>query len=143
MTELPVSRPFAWEIAVTDADIDAQGHVGNVTIVDWMSRAAWAHSRSLGWGLDDYQRLGGWFVVRRHEVDYHAAAYSGDQLVCYTWPSGLNKATAQRCHRIVRPLDGGLIAEGRNTWAYLDRDSGRPVRIPAELRQAFDPARFI
>ena len=137
------TTPFIWPVTVSEKDIDPQEHASNVAVVAWMNRAAWEHSKSLGYDTPDYRRLGGMFVVRRHEIDYHASAYLGDKLACYTWPSGASKARAERRHRIIRPADGALIAEGLNHWAYLDTTTGRPTRIPTQLRAAFDPARFV
>lgn len=136
------ANAFRLSLTVADEDIDAQGHVSNVTIVKWMSRAAWEHSRSLGFDLDTYNQLGAWFVVRRHEIDYHAPANLGDKLIVHTWPSGLGKATAERRHVIQRSADGALIARGLNVWAFIDQQTGRPRRIPDSARQAFDPAKF-
>ncbi len=142
MLELPVTNPFALHLTVGDHDIDAQGHASNVAILGWMNQAAWDHSAALGWEVPAYQRIGGWFVVRRHEIDYHHRAMPGDKLIAYTWPSAIGKVSAERRHWIVRPADGALVAEGMNIWAYVDAATGRPKRIPAELLASFDPSRF-
>lgn len=142
MDETIPDNAFRWPVAVSESDIDGLGHASNVAIVGWISRAAWEHSKALGYGLEAYREIGGVFVVRRHEIDYRAQARLHDELICYTWPSALAKATAERRHRILRPADGTLIAEAYNVWAYLDMDSGRPKRIPAAIRDTFDPALF-
>lgn len=134
---------FVWQVRVEKDDIDEQGHASNVSVVKWMSQAAGAHSRFLGYDQAAYQRLGGLFVVRRHEVDYLSRAALGESLLCFTWPSALARATAERRHRIVRPADGSIVAEGLNVWAFLDAATHRPLRIPPVLREAFDPARFL
>jgi len=133
---------FRVDLIVSPDEVDMQGHVSNVTIVKWFSRAAWNHSVALGYALDTYQRLGAWFVVRRHEIDYHAPARQGDALALYTWPCARGKVTAQRRHQLIRAEDNQLIAAGLNTWAYVDIQTGRPRRIPREIAEAFDPARF-
>jgi len=161
MIEIPVEHAYVMPLTVAEADIDAQDHVGNVRIVSWMNRAAIDHSAALGWDIEAYRRVGGMFVVRRHEITYHRQARLGDAVRCYTWPSDIGRATAARHHLIVRvpdataadpPTDdatagvtevaGDLIAEGVNLWAFVDANTGRPRRIPAELRAAFDPANF-
>lgn len=137
------SRPFELPMRVIPDDIDEQGIAYNVTIIDWMMRAAIAHSSSLGYDRLAYARLGAMFVVRRHEIDYHRSARCGDRLLLRTWPSFMKAATAHRKHEIVRPGDGEVIARGINVWAYVDRSTGRPVRMPAEVIEAFDPAKFV
>ena len=135
--------PFIWRVRIAPDDIDPQDHVSNVAIVGYMSAAAWQHSKALGFAAAEYLALGGMWVVKRHEIDYHAQAMLGDELLCHTWPSGLAKASAERRHRIIRVADSALIAEGLNVWAYLDAATGRPARIPSILREAFDPANFV
>jgi acyl-CoA thioester hydrolase len=139
---IPVAA-FRLPVTVVEGDIDEQGHASNVAVVRWMNAAAWEHSKALGVGIDFYRALGGWFVVRRHEIDYLRPSYRGDELDCVTWPCGIGKAVAQRQHRIIRRADGQEIARGLNVWAFVDATTGRPVRIPPALREAFDPGRFI
>ena len=135
-------NPFTWPVTVRPEDIDGQGHASNVCVVNWMNHAAWEHSKALGWDVDRYKAIGGWFVVRRHEIDYHRPSFASDELHCITWPCALGKAVAERRHRIVRVSDQALIAEGFNIWAFIDAATGRPRRMPDEVRVAFDPAKF-
>ncbi len=140
-----MTRPanaFEMRLTVGADDVDVQGHVSNVTIVGWISRAAWEHSKALGYDLDAYRELGAWFVVRRHEVDYHGFARRGDELTVSTWPTDLRKVVAERRHEIRRAADDALIAEALNVWAFVDATTGRPVRIPDAVRAAFDPAKW-
>lgn len=143
MVDIPAANPFVLPVTVAESDIDPQGHASNVRIVGWMNRAATVHSDALGWPVERYQRLGGMWVVRRHEITYHRQAMLGDELTCYTWPSAAGKVTAERRHMIVRHADGELVAEGMNVWAFIDIATGRPKRIPPELHVSFDPANFL
>jgi acyl-CoA thioester hydrolase len=143
MTPMHVpSNAFAWPVTVSERDIDVQNHASNVAVVDWMNRAAWEHSKQLGFDAADYQKIGGMFVVRRHEIDYRAQAMLGDQLLCWTWPCYAQKATAHRKHRVIRQSDGVVIAEGFNIWAFVSVTTGRPTRMPEPITTAFDPRKW-
>jgi acyl-CoA thioester hydrolase len=133
---------FALPFVVTAQMVDVQQRVSNQEYVGVLSRAAAEHSASLGWGLSRYRELGAWWVVRRHEIDYLQPARLGEELVCHTWPSSFSKARAQRRHVITRPADGALILRALNTWALVDVTTERPRRIPPELIEAFDPAKW-
>jgi len=139
----PVPNAFALELTVAEEDIDAQEHVSNVRVLEWMNRAAIAHSDALGFDVARYREVGGMFVVRRHEIDYLAPSYLGERLVAYTWPAALSRASAERRHEVRRVADGAVIARGWNLWAYVDVASGRPRRIDAAVAEAFDPAQFV
>lgn len=140
--EIPANA-FAMPFTVTAVIVDLQQRVSNQEYVGILSIAASKHSEALGWGLERYHELGAWWVVRRHEIDYLQPARLGDELVCHTWPSAVSKAKAQRRHLIVRPADGAVILRALNTWALIDMQTERPRRIPPEILEAFDPAKWV
>jgi acyl-CoA thioester hydrolase len=139
--EPPVPNAFALRLVAGPEDVDEQGHVSNVRVLDWMNRAAIAHSTAVGLDLARYRALGGTFVVRRHELDYLAQAFAGDEVVAFTWAVSCRRATAERKHEVRRLADGRVLARGFNLWAWVDLATGRPARMPAEVEAAFDPAK--
>lgn len=125
-------------IEVGPADVDLQWHVSNVTILAWLNRAAIEHAEALGCGIEALRRQGTGFVVRRHEIDYLQQAVDGDRLRCVTWLSEMGKATVTRRYEL---LKGDLsLVRAQTLWAYIDLRSGRPVRMPPEIRDLFAPA---
>ena len=136
------SNPFALRYTVPAEDIDEQGRANNVAYVRWMNVAAIAHSNALGFPWDRFVEMGAMFVVRRHEIDYRLPAFEGDVLELRTWPLMMRAATAHRGHEIARTKDGAVIASGMNVWGYVDMKTGRPVRMPPEVLEAFDPGKY-
>ena len=132
---------FRLELTVADEDIDVLGHASNIAFVRWIQDVAIAHSSAVGLGLDAYQRLGAVFVVVRHEIDYVRPALRGDALVARTWISSVMAAKCVRATELARKADGQVLARGQTTWGFIEMASGRPRRIPDEVRAAFD--RFI
>ena len=122
-------------ITATAADIDELGHVSNLVYVRWVLEVAMAHSRSIGWDFDDYKRLGSVFVVRRHEIDYLASVREGEQLVAETWVDSYKQVSVVRRTEIKR--GDQVVARGASTWAFLAIATGRPQRIPDDLRALF------
>lgn len=136
---LGVPDPFLLSLTVQESEVDAQGHVNNAVYVQWMDRAAFAHSAAVGYDWKVYKNLGSGFVVRRHEIDYHAPAFAGERIIVATWPSRMEKFTALRRHQIVRESDGKTLVHALTTWVYVDTRTGRPQRMPADLIAAFRP----
>ena len=126
---------FTLPITATVADIDELGHVSNQVYLRWVLDVAMAHSAARGWDHAAYRALGGIFVVRRHELDYLAQVTLGQQIVAATWVESWKLASCIRATEITR--DGQLVARGATTWAFMLLASGRPQRIPDELRAAF------
>ena len=142
MNDIPTNA-YPHHVSIADGDVDIQGRVSNHDIVRIVADAAAAHSAHLGWDLDAYRRLGAWWVVRRHEIDYLQPATAGDDLICYTWPASFEKIRAVRRHVLVRPADQAVIARALNVWTLIDIQSGRPRRFPADIVEAFDPAKWM
>ncbi|MBI5517738.1 MAG: acyl-CoA thioesterase [Deltaproteobacteria bacterium] len=129
-------RSYLWNLVVDPSAVDGQGHVNNVAVVQWVQDVAVAHSRAVGLGPEDYEALGGMFVVRRHAVEYLRAAYLGDALTVSTWIDGASRIQCERLTEI-KNAAGDLVVTARTTWVYLHRASLRPVRIPPAVRSAF------
>ena len=130
-------EPFSHTIAVGDEDIDELMHASNIAVVRWLQDVAYAHSRHVGWDFEGYRRVGGVFVIRRTEVDYLRPALRGDVLELRTWLSSWMAAKYQRETEIKRVADGVIVAKASVTWGFLDTRTGRPRRVPDEIRIAF------
>lgn len=135
---MSAARKFHLDLVVGDDDIDVLGHASNIVFVRWIQDVAMAHSAAVGLGLEAYQRLGAVFVVVRHEIDYMRPALRGDALEARTWISSVQAAKCQRATELVRKRDGQPLARGLTSWGYIEMASGRPRRIPDEVRAAFD-----
>jgi acyl-CoA thioester hydrolase len=129
------AEPYRHPLEVIPADIDELDHVSNLVYLRWMLDAASAHSTALGWDLPAYRRLGGVFVVRRHEVDYLASVVAGDRVEAVTWVESWKAASCIRRTAIRR--DGADVLRASTLWAFVDLKSGKPRRVPDELRGRF------
>jgi acyl-CoA thioester hydrolase len=126
---------FELSIVVAPSDIDAQGHVNNVVYLRWMQDAATAHWEAAA--PAEHKAKVSW-VVTRHEIDYKAPAFVGEELVARTWVGEPSGATWERFIEIRRREDDRLLARGRSIYAALDRATGRPKRVDAELRRPLE-----
>jgi acyl-CoA thioester hydrolase len=126
---------FTLPITAGAADIDELGHVSNLVYLRWVLDVAMAHSRSLGWDHPEYRALGAVFVVRRHEIDYLGQVTAGQSLEAQTWVDTWKLASCIRKTELVR--DGRVVARAATTWAMISFGSGRPTKIPDELRAKF------
>ena len=128
---------FRQTMRVSETDIDALGHASNVAYIRWVQDVAAAASEHVGWDYPKYRQLGAVFVVRRHEIDYLRPVIAGDELQLETWVESWRAATSQRHTCITRCDDASAVANAVTTWALVSLDSGRPSRIPVEVREAF------
>ncbi len=130
-----MSVRFTMPVTATEADIDEVGHVSNLVYLRWVMEVAMEHSRARGWDYPDYRTFGAVFMVRRHEIDYIAQVTLGQTLSAETWVDEWRQASCVRKTELVR--DGKVVARAATTWALISLGSGRPIRIPDEMREKF------
>lgn len=118
-------------------DIDVQGHVNNQVYLRWIQEVAVAHWRALAppAALAEIS-----WVVRRHEIDYKAPAFLHDEILLRTWVGEATRLTFERFTEIVRN-DAVLLCRARTVWVPIDKTTGRPVRVSAEVRERFSVAK--
>lgn len=77
------------------------------------------------------------WVVTRHEVDYLRALGPGGTVKARTWiPDPPKGSRFDRCIEFVGE-DGRVHVRARTTWAIIDRRTGRPIKVPAEVARPF------
>lgn len=137
--ELP--SPFVIDIEVTAEDIDGLGHANNAVYVSWLERCAWRHSQFLGLDLVEYRRLDRAMAVVRHEIDYLASAYAGQQLQMGTWiVESDRRLKMDRRFQLVRPQDGATLLRAKTTFVCIELSSGRPKRMPVAFIEGYGKA---
>ena len=127
--------PFLYEVTVQPGDIDRLGHASNQVYLRWVLEAALAHSTALGWPEEAYLARGQAWVVRRHELDYLRPALAADRLQVQTRVESMSVASSVRKTEIFR--GDVLLMSASTDWVYVALPSGRPVRIPPEVRSRF------
>lgn len=126
---------FVLPITAVASDIDELGHVSNQVYLRWILDVAMAHSRSLGWDHAQYLARGAAFVVRRHEIDYMAPVVVDQIISAETWIEDWRQASCSRRTLLLR--DGKPVARATTTWAFITLASGRPTRVPEDIRELF------
>jgi acyl-CoA thioester hydrolase len=128
---------FSYPLTVQASDIDALKHVNNEVYLRWLLQAASAHSVSLGYGMEKFLSDGACFVVRRHEIEYLASAYMGEELVVETWVKDMEAVRSKRAYRIRRIKDDKVLVTAETLWVYINMKTGRPIEIPASMQEAY------
>jgi len=121
-------------VSVLPEDIDEQNHVNNMVYLRWVQEIAIAHWRVLA--SAEAQEAISW-VVLRHEIDYKTAAFPADEIQLLTWVGKATRLTFERFTEIKRKADGQLLARARTLWCPIDPNTGKPTRVPAEVRAQF------
>jgi acyl-CoA thioester hydrolase len=129
---------FTKTFSIPEDAIDELGHVGNLKYIAWMQQIAIQHSAAQGWPVERYLQSGAVWVVRSHFITYIRPAFEGETITLQTWVAEIKQRSSLRRYLVLRSNDQSVLVEGETNWVYVDRQSGRPLRIPIDLRAAFD-----
>ncbi len=75
------------------------------------------------------------WVVRTPDVESVRPAPLGDRLAERTCPGNFTRATGVRHDEFSRNVDPAVIARGRTGWGFVDAGTGRPGRLPPDVRR--------
>jgi acyl-CoA thioester hydrolase len=125
---------FEHRITATEADIDELGHVNNAVWVRWIQDLATAHWMAVA--PAEHHAAYIWIVVR-HEIDYLRAVFPGETVTGRTWVPEPPRGARFDRHMEFVGEDGKPRVRAKTTWAILDRETGRPLRVPPEVAAPF------
>ncbi len=129
-----MASSFTKSFTALPEHIDVLGHVNNAVWVQWMEQVSVEHwtTHALPAHVDAYI-----WVVTRHEVDYRGNVTEGETVTARTWiPDPPRGARFDRLIEFIGP-DGKVKVSARSTWAMIDKESGRLMRVPADVAAPF------
>lgn len=132
---MPLSTTYTKTIIIPQTAIDENGHVNNVTYVQWMQDIAVEHYSSIG-GIAAQGPDATW-VVREHRVEYLLPAFAGEEIEIRTWVENIRRVRSLRKYEFVRKADGKTLVKGETDWVFMDIKSGTPKAVPDEVVNVF------
>ena len=129
-----MTKPFTQSFVALPEHIDELGHVNNTVWVQWVQDIATAHWDAAA-RLEDNEQF--FWVVIRHEIDYRGNISEGDSVTGETWIDGAPKGAKSDRRVDFRIEAGKIIVSARTTWAMLDKQSQRLVRVRPEVVAPF------
>jgi YbgC/YbaW family acyl-CoA thioester hydrolase len=133
----PETPTIQTEIQVMFFDTDCAAVVHNISYLRFIEIARTLLAEQLGMGLVSMAETGAYPVVLRTEIDYRKPARLGDKLVVHGRLERVERMRFWCAFEIVRPADGALIAQSRQSLAVIQMPPGKPVRLPADWSERF------
>ena len=124
---------YQFDIKVTDGVVDQNGHVNNVTYIQWLQDAAIRHAQASGC-MAATTAAGASWVVRTHFIEYLAPAFAGETLTVMTWVVNFQRVRSLRKYKIIRAADQTIVARAETDWVFVNAKTGRPLKIPDEVK---------
>ncbi|MCB2089096.1 MAG: acyl-CoA thioesterase [Sphingomonadaceae bacterium] len=131
-----MSNRYSMTFTAGPEHIDELGHVNNTVWLQWVQEIATSHWSAVA---DPAHVAAYVWMVTRHEIDYRGNVVEGETVEATTFiPEGPRGARFDRCVDF-RNSAGKVIVAARSTWAMLDRETGRLLRVRPEVARAFEP----
>ena len=125
---------FVVPLDVRPEHIDENNHVNNVVYVGWLQDVGTAHWNAR---FDEATRARWSWIALRHEIDYLRALGPGETVTARTWVADKPQGAKFDRYMEFTGTDGKVHVRARTVWALLDKASGRPLRVTAEVVAPF------
>lgn len=133
---MPISAIYSKAFQIPQSAIDENGHVNNVSFVQWMQDIAVEHYEAIG-GVNPMQLIGATWVVREHRIEYFLPAFAGEEIEIRTWVENVRRVRSLRRYEFMRTSDGKTLVKGETDWVFVDVKTGAPRAIPGEVSNVF------
>jgi acyl-CoA thioester hydrolase len=131
-------KKVVFDLPIYTYQIDFAGHVSNIVYVQWMEIGRTKLLEEAGLPVHLLVERGVIPILAGTEIEYRKPLRLGDRVRIEVWLSSLGRASAGIELRFF-DSGGGLAATGSHRAAFIDAGSRRPIRIPREMRAAFEP----
>ena len=135
---MPISPIYSKTIRIPESAIDENGHVNNVTYVQWMQDIAVEHYASIG-GIEAQGADSTW-VVREHKIEYFLPAFLSEEIEVKTWVENIRRVRSLRKYEFTRTSDGKTLVKGETDWVFVDVKTGSPRAVPEAVIKVFNPS---
>lgn len=130
-----LAYPVVTEITVLWGDQDAFGHVNNVAYLRWCETARVEYLQRVVL-FPDLPAKGVGPIVASLTCHYRRTLTFPDSVRVGTRVTRIGNSSFDMEHRVVSRATGALAAEVSSTLVALDYATGKPVRVPEEIREA-------
>jgi acyl-CoA thioester hydrolase len=128
----PPNKVFQIRERVEWRDLDMQRHVNNCTYMSYMQTAAVEFGAAIGWpGQEVLKRYV--LAMSSSHVQYQGQAAIGDEIEISSYISDVGSSSLCRHDSISLLGNGATVTRGHSRWVWLDAESLKPRRIPAEF----------
>ncbi len=135
-----MTHSFTRTFHIRHYELDSMGHVNNAVYLNYLQQTAMEASSKAGYSTARYDEMGTMWLVRKTIVEHARAATYEDELAVKTWISNFKRVQCNREYLMTNVQTGETILRGQTNWAYLNKDTQRPIRIPPEMIEAFAPS---
>ncbi len=123
------------ELEVRYAETDQMGIVHHANYLVWFELARTRLCLEAGKPYPQIEDLGYLMIITQAQQNYRLAARYGDQIKVIGWLDWVSSRSLQFGYQVKR--EEQILSTGYTRHLWVKRESHRPCRIPASLRETF------
>jgi acyl-ACP thioesterase len=116
------------DFAVHSYELDFEGRVRFVALLNFLQDAAGDHAALLGWSVTDLMKRNMTWVLSRYHVRVDRFPAWGERIEVTTWPSGRHGYFALRDFE-ASDGEGNAVLAGTSSWMILDLGRKQPLKV--------------
>lgn len=120
-------------------ECDAYGHVNHANYLRYMQETAFDASAAVGYEIARYEAMNRSWLVRETDITYLRPLTYGDKVIVKTWVTDFWRARCRRVYEMRLASTEEMVAQAHSDWVYLDSQTWRPIKIPADVVTAYLP----
>lgn len=107
-----------------------------VSLVDYFQDCSTFQSEICGNGIDDLAKQHRAWMILSWQIEVVRRPVLGEKVTVQTWPYGFKAFYGYRNFTMVDE-NGDYLAKANSVWAFIDTESGHPVRVDQEMIAGF------
>ncbi len=130
-------QKLSCELKVRSYELDAYGHVNHAVFLNYFEQARVEYLEQKNMSFGSLREEGYIFIIVRAEVDYIKPLSVGDRIVIEGEITDVGNSSITIEQEIVEQSGGELVSRGKFVAVFVDRETGKPIPVPASFRSAF------
>lgn len=127
---------YGFESMVRYSEVDAHKHMTLTALLELLQDCCIFQSEHLGIGIDYLEEKKRAWVLSSWQVVIKRYPLLGEKVTAYTWAYDFKGFYGYRNFEVVDG-QGEIVAYANSIWIFMDTQSMRPARIPADLASAY------
>lgn len=127
---------YSFDSRIRYSEVDFEGNITLNSILDYFQDCSSFHSEDLGRGIEYLTARDMAWVLASWQVEVQRYSKCGEYVTIGTWPTDFKGILGKR-NFVMKDAEGDILACANTTWALIDRKTGRPMRIPTEISEAY------
>ena len=127
---------YAFDSRIRYSETDSEGELTLNALLNYFQDCSTFHSEDVGLGIGYMKEIGQAWVLSSWQVRVDEMPYLADEIHVQTWAYDFKGFYGYR-NFALNNAEGKRLAYANSIWVLVDTESGRPLRVPQDMGDAY------